>query len=159
MKWTNDKRLKFTCHNVSKSLSRVYKLCHRGEISCGFSVSTSESEDQVESGLLLDVVVRKGSAILELLSSEDESLLIWRNTFLVLDLSLHVFNGVGWLDVEGDGLSGKGLDEDLHLKLFKDFIFYCFPQIKPLNTKIIALNFDKIRLKNQNNVAITLDHR
>ena len=121
--------------------------------------TTSESEHEMEGGLLLDVVVRQGSAVLELLSSEDESLLIWRNTFLVLDLSLHVFNGVGWLDVEGDGLSGKGLDEDLHFKLFKDFIFYCFSLINPLNTKRIALNFDKIRLKNQNNVAITQSHR
>ena len=68
----------------------------------------------MESGLLLDVVVRKGSAVLELLTSEDKSLLIWRNTFLVLDLGLDVLNGVGWLDIEGDGLTSEGLDEDLH---------------------------------------------
>ena len=104
--------------------------------------TTSESEHEMEGGLLLDVVVRQSSAVLELLSSEDESLLIWRNTFIVLDLRLDIFNGVGWLDVEGDGLSGKGLDEDLHLKVFKDFIFYCFSQIKPLN----STNFVKIRL-------------
>ena len=68
----------------------------------------------MESGLLLDVVVRKGSAVLELLTSEDKSLLIWRNTFLVLDLGLDVLNSVGWLDIEGDGLTSEGLDEDLH---------------------------------------------
>ena len=68
----------------------------------------------MESGLLLDVVVRKGSSILELLTSEDKSLLIWRNTFLVLDLGLDVLNSVGWLDIEGDGLTSEGLDEDLH---------------------------------------------
>ena len=68
----------------------------------------------MESGLLLDVVIRKGSAVLELLTSEDKSLLIWRNTFLVLDLGLDVLNGVGWLDIEGDGLTSEGLDEDLH---------------------------------------------
>ena len=84
--------------------------------------TTSESEDEMEGGLLLDVVVGEGSAVLELLTSEDESLLIWRNTFLVLDLSLHVFNGVGWLDVEGDRLSGKGLNEDLHCR--KVFLFF-----------------------------------
>ena len=39
-----------------------------------YSVATSESEDQVKGRFLLDVVVRKGSAILKLLSSEDESL-------------------------------------------------------------------------------------
>ena len=50
--------------------------------------TTSESEDQMESGLLLDVVVGKGSAILELLASEDESLLVWGNSFLILNTRL-----------------------------------------------------------------------
>merc|ERR1719163_2363794 len=68
----------------------------------------------MESRLLLDVVVGESSSILELLSSEDESLLIWWNTFLVLDLGLDVFNAVCWLNIEGDGLSSKSLDEDLH---------------------------------------------
>ena len=68
----------------------------------------------MEGGFLLDVVVSQGSAVIELLSSEDESLLIWRNTFLVLDLGLDVLNGVRRLNVEGDGLAGQGLDEDLH---------------------------------------------
>ena len=76
--------------------------------------TTSESQHKMESGLLLDVVIRKGSAVLELLTSEDESLLVWWDTFLVLDLSLDVLNGVGWLDIEGDGLSGQSLDENLH---------------------------------------------
>jgi hypothetical protein len=76
--------------------------------------STSKSEDQMEGRLFLDVVIGEGSTVFELLTSEDKSLLIWRNTFLVLDLSLDVFNGVCWLDIEGDGLTGKGLDENLH---------------------------------------------
>ena len=63
---------------------------------------------------LLDVVVRKSSSVLQLLSSEDQSLLIGWDSLLVLDLGLHVFNGVGWLDVEGDSLSGEGFDEDMH---------------------------------------------
>jgi len=77
--------------------------------------TTSKSEDEMESGLLLDVVVRKGSSILELLSGEDESLLIWWDTLLVLDLSLDVLDSISWLNIEGDGLSCKGLDENLHL--------------------------------------------
>ena len=68
----------------------------------------------MESRLLLDVVVRKGSAILELLSSEDKSLLIWGDTLLVLDLSLDVLDGVAGLDVEGNGLSGQSFDKNLH---------------------------------------------
>ena len=68
----------------------------------------------MESGLLLDVVVRKSSVILELLSSEDKSLLIRWNTLLVLDLGFDVVNCVCWLDIESDSLSSKGLNEDLH---------------------------------------------
>ena len=49
--------------------------------------TASESEDQMESGLLLDVVVGKSSAVFELLTSEDESLLIRGDTLFVLDLS------------------------------------------------------------------------
>ena len=67
-----------------------------------FLETATEAEDQVESGFLLDVVVTEGSAVLELLSSEDESLLIRGNSLLVLDFLLHVVNGVGRLDVKGD---------------------------------------------------------
>merc|ERR1712141_178038 len=68
----------------------------------------------MKSGLLLDIVVREGPTILELLASEDQPLLVWGNSLLVLDLGLHILNGVRRLDLEGDGLSGQGLDEDLH---------------------------------------------
>ena len=34
--------------------------------------------------------------------------------FLVLDLGLDIVNGVGGLHLEGDGLAGEGLHEDLH---------------------------------------------
>ena len=46
--------------------------------------SATEPEDQVESALLLDVVVREGPAVLQLLTSEDEPLLVGRDPFLVL---------------------------------------------------------------------------
>ncbi len=62
----------------------------------------------------MNVVIRKGAAIFELLASEDETLLIWGDTFLVLDLSLHILDGVRGLDIKGDGLTGEGLNEDLH---------------------------------------------
>ena len=76
--------------------------------------TTSESKDEMEGGLLLDVVVRKGSAILKLFTGEDESLLIWWDTFFVLDLGLDILDGVRWFDVEGDGFAGKSFDENLH---------------------------------------------
>ena len=62
----------------------------------------------------MDVVIGESSAVLELLSGKDESLLIWRDAFFVLDLSLDVFDGVSWLDVQSDGLTSKGFDENLH---------------------------------------------
>ena len=84
--------------------------------SCGgaVSVASSESEHQVEGRFLLNVVVREGSAVLELLSSEDESLLIGWDALLVLDLGLHVVNSVRWLDLKCDCLASECLDEDLH---------------------------------------------
>merc|ERR1719493_497094 len=76
--------------------------------------TTSESKDQVKSRFLLDIVIRKGSAIFELLTGEDKSLLLRGNSFLVLDLGLHVGDGVIGLNVQSDRLSCEGLDENLH---------------------------------------------
>lgn len=52
--------------------------------------TATETEDQVESRLLLDVVVGQSAAILELLASKDQALLIWGNALLVLNLALHI---------------------------------------------------------------------
>merc|ERR1712227_856503 len=76
--------------------------------------SSPKPQDEVESRLLLDVVVREGPAILELLPSEDQPLLVWGDPLLVLDLGLNVLDRVGRLDLQGDGLAGQRLDEDLH---------------------------------------------
>ena len=78
------------------------------------SVSSSKSKDEVKGGLLLDVVISEGATVLELLSSEDETLLIRRDALLVLDLLLDLLDGVGSFDLKGDGLACEGLDEDLH---------------------------------------------
>ena len=48
--------------------------------------ATTETEDQMEGGLLLDVVVGQGATILELLAGKDQSLLIGRDALLILDL-------------------------------------------------------------------------
>ena len=94
---------------------------------------TAETKNEMEGGLFLDVVIREGPAVLKLLSGEDEPLLVWGNSLLVLrrynelvmeriifanksylDLGLDVLNGVRRLDLESDGLPGQGLDENLH---------------------------------------------
>jgi len=76
--------------------------------------TTTETEDKVEGGLLLDVVVGEGAAVLELLSGEDETLLIRRDALLVLDLGLDIVDGVRRLHLKGDGFPRKGFHEYLH---------------------------------------------
>ena len=78
------------------------------------SEATTETEHQVEGRLLLDVVVRKSAAVLKLLAGEDEALLIGMDAFLVLDLGLDVIDGIGGLDLKGNGLASEGLHENLH---------------------------------------------
>ena len=76
--------------------------------------SSAKTENQVKGGLLLDVVIRESTAVLELLSSKNQTLLIRGDSFLILDLGLYIIDGVRRLDLKGDGLAGEGLDEDLH---------------------------------------------
>jgi len=68
----------------------------------------------VKSRLLLDVVVLESATVLELLTREDETLLVWRDALLVLDLGLDGLDGIGALDLEGDGLASESLHKDLH---------------------------------------------
>merc|ERR1719350_1055926 len=68
----------------------------------------------MKGALLLDVVVRQSATILQLFTGEDQPLLIWGNSLLVLDLGLHILDGVRWLNLQGDSLASEGLDEDLY---------------------------------------------
>ena len=52
--------------------------------------------------LLLNVIIREGPAIFELLAGKDEALLIRGDTLLVLDLALHIVDSIARLDFEGD---------------------------------------------------------
>jgi len=76
--------------------------------------SSSQSQHKVKSGFLLNVVITQSSSVFQLFSSENQSLLIWGDSFFVLDLGLDILDGVRALDLEGDGLAREGLDEDLH---------------------------------------------
>ena len=77
-------------------------------------VSSTETEDQVKGTFLLDIVVAQGTTILKLLTSKDKTLLIRGNSFLVLNLGLHIVNRVRGLDIQGDRLTSQSLDKDLH---------------------------------------------
>jgi hypothetical protein len=60
---------------------------------------------------LLDVVVGESAAILKLLAGEDQTLLVWRDSLLVLNLGLDVVDGVRRLHLKGDSLTRQGLHE------------------------------------------------
>ena len=63
--------------------------------------------------LLLNIVIGHGAIVLQLLAGEDEPLLIGRDPFFILDLGFDVRDRVGRLYLEGDGLAGERLHEDL----------------------------------------------
>ena len=80
----------------------------------GFIISIEEHCPAHISGrksYLLDVVVAESAAILELLSGEDQALLVWGNSLLVLDLGLDIVDGVARLHLKGNSLTSEGLDE------------------------------------------------
>merc|ERR1719167_400137 len=64
--------------------------------------TSPQPEDKVESGLLLDVVVGQSPAILQLLASEDQPLLVRGDSLLVLDLGLDILDRVRGLHLKGD---------------------------------------------------------
>ena len=78
------------------------------------SLPTAKTEDEMQSRLLLNIVVRKRATILKLFTSEDKTLLIGWDTLLVLDLRFDIINGVGGLHLQGYRLAGERLDENLH---------------------------------------------
>ena len=68
--------------------------------------AATKTKDQVECWLLLNVVVGQSATVLELLSGEDKTLLIWRNAFLILNLCLYIVDGIRGLNLESDGFAG-----------------------------------------------------
>ena len=59
----------------------------------------------MQGGFLLDIVIAEGSAVLKLLAGEDEALLVWGDTLLILNLRLDVVDGIRRLHLKGDGLA------------------------------------------------------
>ena len=63
-------------------LSLVLDLLGSGvDLLLSLLTTSTQTQDQMQSGFFLDVVVREGSAVLQLLSSKDKTLLIWRNSY------------------------------------------------------------------------------
>ncbi len=83
----------------------------------------------MKSGLLLDVIVRKSTPILELLAGENQSLLVWGNPFLVLDLRLHIINSIGRLDFKSDRLASQTVPNNKSVFLARILMTHVFTKI------------------------------
>ncbi len=56
--------------------------------------ASTKTKDQMQGGFFLNVVIGESTAVLELLASEDQALLIRWDAFLILDLRLDVVDGI-----------------------------------------------------------------
>lgn len=83
--------------------------------------AASEAKDEMEGRLFLDVVVGEGTAVFELLASEDQALLVGWDALLVLDFRLDIVDGIGRLHLKGDRLAREGLDEAVFVSLKFEF--------------------------------------
>lgn len=91
---------------------------------------------------LLNVVIGKGAAVLELLAGEDQALLVRGNSLLVLDLALHIVDGVRGLDLEGDGLARQGLNEAVAKSaLVPDSSFRSYAQVARCGVVCVCSRF------------------
>merc|ERR1712241_1232201 len=79
-----------------------------------FNPPPSQPQHQVKGRLFLNVVIAQRASVFQLFTGKDETLLVRRDSFFVLDFRLDVVGGVSWFHLEGDGLAGEGFHEDLH---------------------------------------------
>merc|ERR1719334_1855657 len=97
-------------------LIAIILLCQQSQT--GFNNTTTQTQHQMQSRLLLNIVVRKSSPIFQLFSSKNQTLLVWRNSFLILDLGFNIVDGVTGFNLKGDGLTSQCFHKDLHVGTF-----------------------------------------
>jgi len=108
-------------------LSLVLDLLGGGEgLLLALLATSSQAEDEMEGRLLLDVVVGQSATILELLASEDQTLLVGRDALFVLDFGFDIFDGIARLDLKSDGLPRESLNKNLHLEIFEERVYMKF---------------------------------
>lgn len=76
--------------------------------------AATETQDQMEGQLVLDVVVRPSTFIFQLLASKNETPLACWDAFRILSFGLDTLNDVGWVDLQCDGLTIQSVDENVH---------------------------------------------
>ena len=83
----------------------------------------TQTQNEVESALLLYVVVCKRASFLELLACEYESLLVRRDALLVLYFAFYHFYCVCALDFKCDCLARQGFDKYLYCRNDKSLLY------------------------------------
>lgn len=97
----------------------------------------TKAEYEVKCRLLLNIIVGERATVLELLPSEDKSLLIGGNTFLVLYLCLDVIYRITWFDFQSDCFSSERLYENLHGVCYLGWIIF-FPRDPRANSHNVS---------------------
>lgn len=75
---------------------------------------TTQTQHQMNCRFLLDIVVRKRPPVFQLLTSENESLLVDRNPLFIHDFLFHTLDRIDWFDINRDGFPCQCLYENLH---------------------------------------------
>jgi len=81
------------------------------------ATSASHSQHEVKCALLFNAVIAQRPEVFQLHTSEYDSLLIGRDSFLVLDLHLKRFNGIPAVRIDRDSFSSQSFHKDLKLPI------------------------------------------
>ena len=73
---------------------------------------------------LLNIIIRQRAPVLQLLSGEDQTLLVGRDALLVLDLGFDIVDCVGGFDFEGDGFARESFNEAFFWERFVSSVFF-----------------------------------
>lgn len=96
-----------------RDFCRKYFLKQQRKKEAREGLASSEPPNQVECTLVANVVLAKGSAVVELYPVEEEALLIGGIAFLILEFLPHIFNeGVGAEAMNMKGCPSQSLDDD-----------------------------------------------
>jgi len=76
--------------------------------------ATPQAEDEVKRRLRLNVVIGEGPAVFQLFSGENQSLLIGRYSFGILNRSFYTFDGDVPVQIQVYRLAGQRLDVYFH---------------------------------------------